>query len=63
MEDMIFTNKGDKTMSFKRKEWRCDTCDLKDVCNRFEAQSRDIPIIYCNKYVKEVEEREEDGDN
>lgn len=50
-------------MAFKRKEWRCDTCDLRAVCNRFETQAADKPIIFCSKYVKEVEERDEDVDD
>ena len=62
MGDMISTISEGETMN-KRKEWRCDTCDLKGVCNRYEAQAADTPIIFCSKYVQEREEDEEDDVN
>ena len=38
--------------------WKCDSCDLKEVCNTFDDRDKTNPIVNCDYYVKFKEEEE-----
>ena len=38
--------------------WKCDSCDLKPVCNIFENHDKTKPIVDCDGYIQMKEEEE-----
>ncbi len=57
------TYKGEATEVFDKPRigagyWKCNSCDLKPVCNVFESHDASKPILECSGYVEEKDEEE-----
>lgn len=50
------TYKGEAAKVFEKKCCKCDSCDLRPVCNVFESHNSATPITECSDYVEEKDD-------